>query len=129
MSNTTIAPINAELSAFVDAVLLLDENDLLAATIAQAKAEVAERKVTTTIAKAKPATVKPVKTVDPAVGSGKSQATALNWAGQRMLSGRGTASAGQRKWLKANGVKANVIAIVSMVKASDMRAEMTGKLA
>lgn len=69
---------------------------------------------------------------DPSIAAGSAKPvakTALNWNGTPMLSGRGTASDGQKRWMKANGVKPNVIAIISMVGASNLRAERTGKLA
>jgi hypothetical protein len=61
---------------------------------------------------------------DPKVGTGA--AMKANHAGIMMKSGRGTATPNQRKRLLAKGVKPNVVAIISMVAASDKYASLKG---
>lgn len=62
----------------------------------------------------------------PKAGSGAT--LAANWNGQMMASEAGSLSSGQAKWLKANTRKSDAtIAKLSMVEASNLRAQLTGK--
>jgi hypothetical protein len=126
----------------VDAMVLLANNGTLEATIGVAKADI-DSKSAPTIArkpiidngddpsiahaprKARKAKPKAAKT---AVKSAPK--TALNWAGTPMKADKGTASSGQVKWLIANaGMLPADAKNMSMVKASNLRARLTGKTA
>lgn len=80
-------------------------------------------------APAKPKAVKkPAKATIAKPKAGSGATLAANWNGQMMASEAGTLSSGQAKWLKANTRKSDAtIAKLSMVEASNLRAQLTGK--
>ena len=72
---------------------------------------------------------KPTIVAKPVAKPATKGAQKANWKGQMMLSGKGTATNGQVKWLVSNGVKPATAKGLSMCAASDMRAKLTGKIA
>ena len=85
---------------------------------------IARKRTSRKARKAKP-TIAPVAAT-PTIAKGDKSP---NWKGQMMLSGKGTATNGQVKWLVSNGVKPATAKKLSMVAASNMRAKLTGKIA
>lgn len=73
-------------------------------------------------------TPKAARKAEPKAGTGATIALAPNWNGQMMPADAGTLSSGQARWLKANTKKSDaIIAKLSMVDASNLRAKLTGK--
>lgn len=127
MSTITLDQITAAAATIADEPKA--QGEAMAAIILELSKPVSTPVSTPTIAPAKARKAKPTiapVAATPTIAKGDKSP---NWKGQMMLSGKGTATTGQVKWLVSNGVKPATAKKLSMVAASNMRAKLTGKIA